>query len=140
GRGAGPPGGDALRLGGGGAGGPVVVAATGAVRGVPGFALRWAPRDTGFAVPPRSPAPAGTDGTPGGPEDLPARARRPDGPLAALLAENATTVPAYGADVNLAGVLHLTATSAAQDGPPGLLTGDADAPGGVPRIERAGVT
>lgn len=131
---------DALRLGGGAAGGPVVDSATGAVLGVLGTALRSAHRDTGFAVPLRSPAPAGTDGTPGGPEDLPARARRPDGPLAALLAENATTVPAYGADLNLAGVLHLTATSAAQDGPPGLLTGDADAPGGVPRIERAGVT
>src|SRR5690606_25271729 len=49
---------DALRLGGGAAGGPVVDSATGAVLGVLGTALRSAHRDTGFAVPLRSPAPA----------------------------------------------------------------------------------
>ncbi|MFE2513399.1 serine protease [Streptomyces naganishii] len=41
--------------------------------------------------------------------------------LAAVLARNAATVPAYGADLNLAAVLELTATSLAQDGPPGAL-------------------
>ncbi|MGJ3561064.1 hypothetical protein ACR6C2_33350 [Streptomyces sp. INA 01156] len=54
------------------------------------------------------------------------------GPLAELLAENAATVPAYGADLNVAGVLELTATSVAQDGPSGAL-----APGGVAPVERA---
>ncbi|MGP3733221.1 trypsin-like peptidase domain-containing protein [Streptomyces sp. GDS52] len=101
---------DALRPGGGAAGGPVLDAATGAVLGVLGTALRSGGRDVGFAVP------LG-----------PAR-----GPLAELLAENAATVPAYGADLNLAGVLELTATSVAQDGPSGAL-----APGGVAPVERA---
>ncbi|WP_405619804.1 trypsin-like peptidase domain-containing protein [Streptomyces sp. NBC_00076] len=87
---------DALRPGGGASGGPVLDAGTGAVIGVLGTALRSGHRDAGFAVPLR---PA------------------PDGPLAALLAENASTVPAYGADLNLAGVLELTVTSVAQDGP-----------------------
>ncbi|MYV70671.1 hypothetical protein GT043_32990, partial [Streptomyces sp. SID2131] len=36
---------------------------------------------------------------------------RPDGPLTALLRRNAATVPAYGPDLNLAGILELTATS-----------------------------
>ncbi|MEV0177655.1 trypsin-like peptidase domain-containing protein [Streptomyces sp. NPDC050803] len=93
---------DALRLGGGAAGGPVLDAQTGAVLGVLGTALQSGHRDVGFAVPLRPP---------------------PDGPLAALLAENAATVPAYGADLNLAGVLELTATSVGQDGPPGALAG-----------------
>ncbi|MFE3858302.1 trypsin-like peptidase domain-containing protein [Streptomyces griseorubiginosus] len=57
----------------------------------------------------------------------PVTARRaedaPTDPLAALLAENAATVPAYGADLNLAGVLELAATSVGQDGPPGALAG-----------------
>ncbi|MFG2327121.1 trypsin-like peptidase domain-containing protein [Streptomyces sp. NPDC048568] len=89
---------DALRLGGGAAGGPVVDIETGAVLGVLGTALSSGHSDVGFAVP----------------------LRRPDtGPLAALLAENAATVPAYGADLNLAGVLALTATSVGQDGPRG---------------------
>ncbi|MFF9327096.1 serine protease [Streptomyces sp. NPDC014776] len=88
---------DALRLGGGAAGAPVLDTATGAVVGVVGTALRSEHRDTGFAVPLR-PAPAG--------------------PLADLLARNAATVPAYGADLNLAGVLALTATSVGCDGPP----------------------
>ena len=87
---------DALRLGGGAAGGPVLDAATGAVIGVLGTALHSGHRDVGFAVP-LHPA--------------------PKGPLTALLTENATTVPAYGADLNLAGVLELTAVSVEQDGP-----------------------
>ncbi|MER8011620.1 trypsin-like peptidase domain-containing protein [Streptomyces sp. NPDC094149] len=91
---------DALRLGGGAAGGPVLDAGTGAVVGVLGTALQNGHRATGFAVPLR---PA------------------PPGPLADLLAANTATVPAYGADLNLAGVLELTATSVAQDGPPGTL-------------------
>ncbi|MFH9817432.1 trypsin-like peptidase domain-containing protein [Streptomyces sp. NPDC017230] len=90
---------DALRLGGGAAGGPVLDIATGAVLGVLGTALSSGHSDVGFAVP-LLPAP---------------------GPLAGLLAENAATVPAYGADLNLAGVLELTATSVGQDGPPGAV-------------------
>ncbi|MFC9683397.1 trypsin-like peptidase domain-containing protein [Streptomyces sp. NPDC056948] len=90
---------DALRPAGGAAGGPVLDAATGAVVGVLGTALSSDHRDVGFAVPLR-PRVAGAAG-----------------PLAELLAENAATVPAYGADLNLAGVLELTGTSVAQDGP-----------------------
>ncbi len=104
---------DALRTGGGAAGGPVLDAATGAVLGVLGTAFRAGGREGGFAVPLR-PAP---------------------GPLAALLAENAATVPAYGTDLNLAGVLELTATSVGQDGPSGALV-----PGDVVPVERAAVT
>ncbi|MDR6980593.1 hypothetical protein J2X68_007333 [Streptomyces sp. 3330] len=175
---------DALRLGGGAAGGPVLDAATGAVVAVLGTALRSGHRDAGFAVPlrPRIPtadAPPAIDGLPptgdpptgddhpagpppsdhvsdegarsappagadeagagaarGGGEDdgravaepgswaAAARAGTPaDGPLAELLARNAATVPAYGADLNLAGLLELTATSVASDGPPGALPG-----------------
>ncbi|WP_246101694.1 trypsin-like peptidase domain-containing protein [Streptomyces cyaneus] len=115
---------DALRLGGGAAGGPVIDAGTGAVVGVVGTALQSGHRDAGFAVPLR-PLSAG--------------------PLAELLAENAATVPAYGADLNLAGVLELTATSVGQDAPPGTLdgcVGRADAGAGVltvPPVERAGI-
>lgn len=92
---------DALRLGGGAAGGPVLDPATGAVVGVLGTALSSDHSDVGFAVPlhPRAPGAAG--------------------PLAELLAENAATVPAYGADLNLAGVLELTGTAVGLDGPPG---------------------
>ncbi|NEC74465.1 trypsin-like peptidase domain-containing protein, partial [Streptomyces rochei] len=86
---------DALRLGGGAAGGPVLDLTTGAVLAVLGTALSSGHSDVGFAVP------------------LPAA----PGPLADLLAENAATVPAYGADLNLAGVLALTATQVGQDGP-----------------------
>ncbi|MGW1556954.1 trypsin-like peptidase domain-containing protein [Streptomyces sp. NPDC002144] len=93
---------DALRLGGGAAGGPVLDADTGAVVAVLGTALRSGHRDTGYAVPLRP----GTDGA-----------------LAELLARNAATVPAYGADLNLAGVLELTATSVDQDGPSGAPAG-----------------
>ncbi|GGV32897.1 hypothetical protein GCM10010293_34800 [Streptomyces griseoflavus] len=78
---------DALRLGGGAAGGPVLDARTGTVLGVLGTALRSADSDVGFAVPLPSAAPA----------------------LAGLLAENAATVPAHGADLNLAGLVELTA-------------------------------
>ncbi|MGA5205791.1 trypsin-like peptidase domain-containing protein [Streptomyces variegatus] len=92
---------DALRLGGGAAGGPVLDAVTGAVVGVLGTALSSDHRDVGFAVP------------------LHARVAGAGGPLAGLLAENAATVPAYGADLNLAGVLELTGTSVGLDGPPG---------------------
>ncbi|MEV5175332.1 trypsin-like peptidase domain-containing protein [Streptomyces flaveolus] len=90
---------DALRLGGGAAGGPVLDARTGAVVGVLGTALHSAQRDAGFAVP----------------------LRPADGPLADLLARNAATVPAYGADLNIAGILQLTMTSMGQDGPPGAV-------------------
>lgn len=86
---------DALRPGGGAAGGPVCDARTGAVVGVLGTALRSAGRDAGFAVP----------------------LRPADDALAGLLARNAATVPAYGADLNLAGILQLTTTSVGQDGP-----------------------
>ncbi|WP_030992023.1 trypsin-like peptidase domain-containing protein [Streptomyces sp. NRRL WC-3744] len=90
---------DALRLGGGAAGGPVLDARTGAVVGVLGTALHSAQRDAGFAVP----------------------LRPADGPLADLLARNAATVPAYGADLNIAGILQLTMTSVGQDGPASAL-------------------
>ncbi|MFI7412280.1 trypsin-like peptidase domain-containing protein [Streptomyces sp. NPDC049627] len=116
---------DALRLGGGAAGGPVLDAGTGTVVGVLGTALRSGDRDAGFAVPLPASAPA-------------------DGPLAELLAENAATVPAYGADLNLAGVLELTATSVGQDGPPGAPAGcvgrgEAGGAGAVVPVERASV-
>ncbi|MDH6567423.1 hypothetical protein M2160_002444 [Streptomyces sp. SAI-117] len=107
---------DALRLGGGAAGGPVLDADTGAVVAVLGTALHSGHRDSGYAVP------LGPVRT---------------GPLADLLAENATTVPAYGADLNLAGVLELTATSVGQDGPPGTLAGRADT---AEPVERAAIT
>ncbi|MFC9915138.1 trypsin-like peptidase domain-containing protein [Streptomyces sp. NPDC127197] len=93
---------DALRLGGGAAGGPVVDVTTGAVVAVLGTALQAGHRDTGFAVPLR---------------------RTESGPLADLLARNAATVPAYGADLNLAGVLELTGTSVGQDGAGGAVVG-----------------
>ncbi|MEU6284714.1 hypothetical protein [Streptomyces sp. NPDC047028] len=107
---------DALRLGGGAAGGPVLDALTGAVLGVLGTALHSAQRDTGFAVP----------------------LRFADGPhaLAELLARNEATVPAYGADLNLAGVLELAATSVAQDGPPTATHGA----GATPLVERLALT
>ncbi|WP_240468100.1 trypsin-like peptidase domain-containing protein [Streptomyces dangxiongensis] len=106
---------DALRLGGGAAGGPVLDARTGAVVGVLGTALHTDRRDAGFAVPLRPAA---------------------DAALAGLLERNAATVPAYGADLNLAGILQVTETSVGQDGPPGALTGHMDA---VEPVERADV-
>ncbi|MGW7633947.1 trypsin-like peptidase domain-containing protein [Streptomyces griseoincarnatus] len=98
---------DALRLGGGAAGGPVLDPATGTVVGVLGTALRTAASDVGFAVPLRPTVPA----------------------LAALLMDNAATVPAYGTDLNLAGLVGLTAASAARHGPQPI----------VEPVERVGV-
>ncbi|MET7655455.1 trypsin-like peptidase domain-containing protein, partial [Streptomyces sp. NPDC005486] len=176
---------DALRLGGGAAGGPVLDAGTGAVVAVLGTALRSGHRDVGFAVPlrprvpgaddipttgdnPADPPPSGRAsggeamtappggagealtgagagaGTGGGscafgaagagagagaagtgavPWAASGAAAPAGGPLAELLARNAATVPAYGADLNLAGLLELTATSVGSDGPPGALSG-----------------
>ncbi|GAA4333066.1 hypothetical protein GCM10023086_64200 [Streptomyces venetus] len=91
---------DALRRGGGAAGGPVLDTETGTVVGVLGTALSSGHSDVGFAVP------------------LHARVPGAAGPLAELLAENAVTVPAYGADLNMGGVLELTGTSVAPTGPP----------------------
>ncbi|MFJ5833075.1 trypsin-like peptidase domain-containing protein [Streptomyces sp. NPDC093089] len=84
----GTEGAEALRLGGQAAGGPVLDTATGTVLAVLGTALHGDRQAAGYAVP-----------------------LRPDGPLTALLRRNAATVPAYGPDLNLAGVLELTATS-----------------------------
>ncbi|WP_329378648.1 serine protease [Streptomyces sp. NBC_01351] len=76
---------DALRQGGEACGGPVLDAETGAVLAV---------LAGGSAVALRA-----------------AAAADPGGPLAALLDRNAATVPAYGADLNLAGALQLTGTT-----------------------------
>ncbi|MFF8838911.1 trypsin-like peptidase domain-containing protein [Streptomyces sp. NPDC015130] len=84
----GTEGAEALRRGGRAAGGPVLDTATGTVVAVLGTALHGRRPAAGYAVP-----------------------LRPDGPLAALLRRNAATVPAYGPDLNLAGILELTATS-----------------------------
>ncbi|MFD0343569.1 trypsin-like peptidase domain-containing protein [Streptomyces sp. NPDC127117] len=89
---------DALRLGGTAVGGPVLDPASGAVIAVLGSALRAGHESAGFAVPLRA---AGTGG-----------------PLDALLRRNATSVPGYGRDLNLAGALHLTATSLGSAGGP----------------------
>ncbi|MFJ9352545.1 trypsin-like peptidase domain-containing protein [Streptomyces sp. NPDC101237] len=110
---------DALRLGGGAAGGPVLDAETGAVLGVLGTALRSDRRDAGFAVPLHHPASA---------------------ELTDLLARNAATVPAYGTDLNLAGVLELTATAVHQDGPPGPPAGERENPAAGPRPAADGRT
>ncbi|MFM9443572.1 hypothetical protein [Streptomyces acidiscabies] len=95
---------DALRLGGGAAGGPVLDAVTGTVVAVLGTALQSDHRDAGFAIPLRE-------------------AATKSAALTELLLRNAATVPAYGVDLNLAGVLELTATSVGSDGPPGALAG-----------------
>ncbi|MDV9192708.1 serine protease, partial [Streptomyces sp. SR27] len=84
----GTEGAEALRIGGQAAGGPVLDTATGTVLAVLGTALHGERPAAGYAVP-----------------------LRPRGPLAALLRRNAATVPAYGPDLNLAGILELTATS-----------------------------
>ncbi|WP_328828379.1 serine protease [Streptomyces sp. NBC_00252] len=115
---------DALRLGGGAAGGPVLDAATGAVVGILGTALQSGQRDTGFAVPLRQLR--STEGMLDAAQD----------PLDDLLARNAATVPAYGADLNLAGVLELTATSVGSDGPPGALAGFVGPARAVDPVER----
>ncbi|WP_244283235.1 S1 family peptidase [Streptomyces flavidovirens] len=91
----GTAGSDALRLGGPAAGAPVLDAETGAVLAVLGTGLCAERRAAGFAVPLRA-----------------AAAAWPDGPLAELLRRNAATVPGFGPDLNLAGALQLTATSA----------------------------
>ncbi|MEV7372031.1 serine protease [Streptomyces sp. NPDC090301] len=84
----GTEGAEALRLGGQAAGGPVLDTTTGTVLAVLGTALRGDRPAAGYAV-----------------------RLRPGGPLTALLRRNAATVPAYGPDLNLAGILELTATS-----------------------------
>ncbi|KQX47679.1 MULTISPECIES: serine protease [unclassified Streptomyces] len=84
----GTEGAEALRAGGQAAGGPVLDTATGTVLAVLGTALHGERPAAGYAVP-----------------------LRPRGPLTALLRRNAATVPAYGPDLNLAGILELTATS-----------------------------
>ncbi len=115
---------DALRLGGGAAGGPVLDAETGAVVGILGTALQSGQRDTGFAVPLRQLR--SVEGVLGATPD----------PLDDLLARNAATVPAYGADLNLAGVLELTATSVGSDGPSGALAGFVGPASAVDPVER----
>ncbi|EFL17978.1 large Pro/Ala/Gly-rich protein, partial [Streptomyces sp. C] len=92
---------DALRLGGEVRGGPVLDAATGAVLAVLGTALEAEHRSGSFAVPLRA-----------------AAAHAPGGALAALLERNSATVPGYGADLNLAGALELTATTLGAAFPP----------------------
>ncbi|MGW3957368.1 trypsin-like peptidase domain-containing protein, partial [Streptomyces sp. NPDC004752] len=128
---------DALRLGGGAAGGPVLDAETGTVVAVLGTALRSEDRDIGFAVPLRRTA-SGSARTAG-------RHGADTGPLADLLARNAATVPAYGAEVNLAGILEITAASFGQDGSPGAPVGHVGAvgsagPGPVEPVQRVGIT
>lgn len=86
----GTDGSDALRLAGSAVGGPVLDAATGAVLAV-------------LAAPPPPGAPTAALARPLG-------AARSE-PHNALLRRNAATAPAYGQDLNLAGVLGLTATS-----------------------------
>ncbi|MFC8827111.1 trypsin-like peptidase domain-containing protein [Streptomyces sp. NPDC057137] len=106
---------DALRLGGGAAGGPVLDAATGAVLGVIGTALHTEHRAAGLALPLGA-----------------AAAADPAGPLAALLRLNDATVPGYGHDLNLAGVLRLTASAGGREG-----GGDGGAAGGPGVVQRA---
>ncbi|MFE2378330.1 serine protease [Streptomyces sp. NPDC059398] len=101
----GTQGSDALRPGGAAAGGPVVDASTGAVLGVIGTAFRGDRPAAGFAVPLRG------------------------APLAALLRRNAATVPGHGRDLNLAGVLELTATSVGPCGSAGLWYEPVERPG-----------
>ncbi|MFE7752286.1 trypsin-like peptidase domain-containing protein [Streptomyces sp. NPDC057428] len=95
---------DALRSGGAAVGGPVTDPCTGAVLGVLSTALSAGRETAGLAVP-----------LTGG------------GPLGEVLRRNASGVPGYGCDLNLAGALQLTATS----------LGHADSrPGGVEAVER----
>ncbi|MFJ3839350.1 hypothetical protein ACIPY6_28140 [Streptomyces sp. NPDC090054] len=93
---------DALGPGGGAGGGPVLDAATGAVLAVLGTALKAEHRSGIFALPLRA-----------------AAAAAPGGPLARLLDRNSATVPGYGADMNLAGALELTATTVGSACPAG---------------------
>ncbi|MGW1379446.1 hypothetical protein ACWD6P_34975 [Streptomyces sp. NPDC002446] len=82
---------EALRLGGPAVGGPLLDARTGVVLGVLGTALHTGRRAGGFAIPLRAVAEAA-----------------PQGALAALLARNGASVPAYGSELNPAGALRLT--------------------------------
>lgn len=97
-------------------GAPVIDAATGAVLAVVVTALHAGHRAGGFAVPLRA------GGAPG--------------PLAELLERNAATVPAYGAHLNLAGALRLTAASAGA-GSPGAGSGQWREPVARPGIADA---
>ncbi|WP_328319942.1 trypsin-like peptidase domain-containing protein [Streptomyces sp. NBC_00388] len=101
----GTQGSDALRPGSAAAGGPVVDASTGTVLAVLGTALRGDHPVAGLAVPLRGAA------------------------LAPLLRRNAATVPGYGRDLNLAGVLELTATSVGASGGAGLWRDPVERPG-----------
>ncbi|MGW0934835.1 trypsin-like peptidase domain-containing protein [Streptomyces sp. NPDC002666] len=94
----GTDGSDALRLRGAAVGGPVFDPDSGAVIAVLGTALRTGHAAAGCAVPL-----AGPDR---------------DGPLGALLRRNATDVPGYGTDLNVAGALQLTAMSVGSAGGP----------------------
>ncbi|MFE9856854.1 trypsin-like peptidase domain-containing protein [Streptomyces sp. NPDC005780] len=94
----GTDGSDALRLRGAAVGGPVSDPDSGAVIAVLGTALRTGHASAGCAVPL-----AGPDR---------------DGPLGVLLRRNATEVPGYGTDLNVAGALQLTAMSVGSAGGP----------------------
>ncbi|MFJ2026383.1 serine protease [Streptomyces sp. NPDC087897] len=88
---------DALRSGGAAIGGPVTDPATGAVLGILCTTLTAAHQAAGLALP---------------------IARGADGTLDTLLRRNAAVAPGYGAHLNLAGALQLTATSVGSaDGP-----------------------
>ncbi|WP_371606100.1 serine protease [Streptomyces sp. NBC_01213] len=90
---------DALRSGGAAVGGPVTDPRTGAVLGVLSTALSAGRETAGLAVPLAL-------------QDAP-------GPLVEVLGRNASAVPGFGRDLNLAGALQLTATSLGQaDGRP----------------------
>ncbi|MFJ4965643.1 trypsin-like peptidase domain-containing protein [Streptomyces sp. NPDC088729] len=89
---------DALRSGGTAIGGPVTDPATGSVLGVLSTALTVPYESAGLALP---------------------LTRGADAALDDLLRRNATTVPGYGADLNLAGALQLTATSVGSAEGPG---------------------
>ncbi|MDJ1132630.1 trypsin-like peptidase domain-containing protein [Streptomyces iconiensis] len=75
-------------------GAPVLDVATGSVLGVLGTALHTPGRACGYAVPLYA-----------------AGVLAPEGPLGVLLRRNGASVPGFGADLNLAGALQLTATS-----------------------------
>ncbi|MFD8984097.1 hypothetical protein ACFV0Q_30005, partial [Streptomyces sp. NPDC059564] len=111
---------DALRPGGGAGGGPVLDAETGAVLAVLGTALVSEHRSGSFAVPLRA-----------------AAAAAPGGPLATLLERNSATVPVYGADLNLAGALELTALTLGPAVPPSAGAGPVPEPVGRPGIAAA---
>ncbi|MFD7750562.1 trypsin-like peptidase domain-containing protein [Streptomyces sp. NPDC059757] len=91
---------DALRLRGAAVGGPVLDPDSGAVIAVVGTALRGGHTAAGFAVPLVG---AGNVES-----------------LSALLRRNATTVPGYGRDLNLAGAMQLAAMSIGAAGGPGV--------------------